>query len=584
MNTTRIVRVLPDGPIDKAFDYLVPDELGDQVRVGTMVRVELHGRRVGAWVVEDPVDPPPGVTLKPIAKVTGWGPPAELVDLAGWASWRWAGRRASFLGTASPERAVVGLPPPSPPPPTTVIDDLGRQAFSRPRSLVRLPPAADTYPLALAAASRGNALILTPSLAAAQHLVLRLKRAGVPVVLAGRGWAQGLAGATVVGARAAAWAPVGDLAGVLVLDEHDEGYAEERAPTWNARDVAIERARRAGVPCVLVSPSPSLEALTWGGDLLIPSRSAERAGWPILDVVDQRREDPRTGLYSERLVRMLRSAASVTERGQGRVVCVLNRKGRVKLLACGACNELARCERCEAAVEQVEREGGPPELRCLRCGAERPPVCLACGGGRFKALRLGVSRVRDDLERLAGVRVVEVTGDADDLPEDASVYIGTEAVLHRVDAVDGVAFLDIDQELLAPRYRAAEQATALLVRAARLVGGRRTGGRVLVQTRLPKHEVIDAALHGDPGRLAAVELERRKALSFPPCSALAEVSGAAAAAFVDGLGRPLGVDVLGPTDGRWLLRAADHRVLCDALAAAKRPPGRLRVEVDPVRL
>ena len=571
----RVVRVLPDGPIDKTFDYLVPDELGDQVRVGTMVRVELHGRRVGGWVIDDGVEPPGGVTLKPIAKVTGWGPPPDLVELAGWAAWRWAGRRAALLGTASPERAVRGLPPPPPRPagPPAVADGLARDAFTRPRAVVRLPPAADPYPLALAAAARGNALILTPSLSGAAYLAIRLKRAGLAAVAAGRGWAEGLAGATVVGARAGAWAPVGGLAAVLVLDEHDEGYAEERAPTWNARDVAMERARRAGVPCVLASPSPSLEALANGGDLLVPSRSEERSGWPMLDIVDQRREDPRAGLYSDRLVRMLRAG--------GRVVCVLNRKGRVKLLACGACADLARCERCEAAVEQ---DGEPPVLRCLRCRTERPPVCLSCGAGRFKALRLGVSRVRDDLERLAGVPVAEVTGDADDLPPEASVYVGTEAVLHRVGGVDGVAFLDIDQELLAPRYRAAEQAMALLVRAARLVGGRHQGGRVLVQTRLPKHEVLDAALHGDPGRLAAVELERRAALSFPPCSALAEVSGPAAPAFIEALGRPLGVDVLGPTDGRWLLRGPDHPVLCDALAAARRPPGRLRVEVDPVRL
>jgi primosomal protein N' (replication factor Y) len=265
------------------------------------------------------------------------------------------------------------------------------------------------------------------------------------------------------------------------------------------------------------------------------------------------------------------------------VVCVLNRKGRVKLLACAACRELARCEQCQSAVEQT---GDPPALVCRRCGARRPPVCLACGAGRFKALRLGVSRVRDDLERLAGVAVVEVTaddGEDGELPA-APVYVGTEAVLHRVDGVTAVAFLDIDQELLAPRYRAAEEAMALLIRAARLVGGRERGGRVLVQTHLPRHEVLDAALHGDPARLAAVELPRRAALAFPPCSALAVVSGPAAAAFVEGLGRPAGVDVLGPTSGRWLVRAADHPALCDALAATPRPPGRLRVEVDPMRL
>jgi primosomal protein N' (replication factor Y) len=157
-------------------------------------------------------------------------------------------------------------------------------------------------------------------------------------------------------------------------------------------------------------------------------------------------------------------------------------------------------------------------------------------------------------------------------------------VLHQVPAADVVAFLDLDQELLAPRFRAAEQAIALLARGARLTGGRVGGGRLLVQTRLPRHEVLDAVLHADPGRLAATEWPRREMLRFPPAAALASISGPAAPAFVAALGRPAGIDVLGPSDGRWLLRAPNHAALCAALAATARPAGRLRVEVDPLRV
>src|SRR5205823_4308747 len=132
------------------------------------------------------------------------------------------------------------------------------------------------------------------------------------------------------------------------------------------------------------------------------------------------------------------------------------------------------------------------------------------------------------------------------------------------------------------RYRAAEQAMALLARAARLLGGR-GGGRLLLQTRLPRHEVIDAAVHADPSRLAVVESARRAALRFPPERALAEVSGEAAAAFVHGLPTDDRLDLLGPRDGRWLVLADDHTVLCDTLAATPRPPGRLRVAVDWLR-
>ena len=103
-------------------------------------------------------------------------------------------------------------------------------------------------------------------------------------------------GCVAVGARAGAWAPRPRLGAVLVLDEGDEAYQEERAPTWNARDVAVERARRAGVPCVLTSSHPSLEALALpGAELLAPSRTEERAGWPIVEVVDRRHEPPGLG-------------------------------------------------------------------------------------------------------------------------------------------------------------------------------------------------------------------------------------------------------------------------------------------------
>ena len=150
-----------------------------------------------------------------------------------------------------------------------------------------------------------------------------------------------------------------------------------------------------------------------------------------------------------------------------------------------------------------------------------------------------------------------------------------------------VAFLDFDQELLAPRHTAGEQALALLARAARLVGGRAAtgggGGRILVQTRLPGHEVLDAVVHADPSRFALVESARRAALRLPPETALAVVSGEAAPAFVEGVAGP-DVEVLGPADGRWLVRAPDHAALADALAGAARPPGRLRVEVDPRRM
>jgi len=347
------------------------------------VRVELHGRRVGGWIVDVGVAPPAGVALRPLAKRSGLGPTPDLLELADWAAWRWAGRRASLLKTSSPERVVPGLPAKRPSTaPRPPIGPVLQAALDSGQAVVRLPPTADLAAVAAVVADRGNALVLCPNVAMAAGIATRLRRTGLPVALHPHDWAMGAAGATVVGTRAAAWAPVGGLAAIVVLDEHDEAHQQEQAPTWHARDVAIERALRAGVPCLLTSPCPTQEALAWGR-LLQPPRVRERAGWPTVEVVDRRDEDPRrAGLLSPALTRTLRS--------DHRVLCILNRTGRAKLLACAACGELARCAHCDAAVDQPD-----DVLSCPRPGTTRPVVCLVCGGTRFKNARAGVSRVRE---------------------------------------------------------------------------------------------------------------------------------------------------------------------------------------------
>ncbi|MDZ7674208.1 MAG: hypothetical protein U5K30_03955 [Acidimicrobiales bacterium] len=580
---SHVVRVLPDQTgLTKTFDYLVPPDLvpeawAGRVAPGTMVRVALGPRRVGAWVVEVGVEPPADVDLRPIAKISGHGPSAEIIDLARWARWRWAARTpVPFLRTASPERMVGALAPAGvrrhPVPPCD--DEVIQGAFADQPTVLRLPPTADMIPVVQAAASFGDPLLVCTSRRQATAVARRLERAGVPTVLHPAGWERAAAGGVaVVGTRASVWATMPSPAAIVVFDEHDEVHQEERTPTWHVRDVALERARRLGIPCVLTSPMPSLEALDRAA-LVTVDHGRERHGWPRVVVADRREEDrARNALFSPTLASLVHS--------DDRVVCVLNQKGRASLLACDACGDVARCAECDAAVQ---RPGD--ELHCRRCGTTRPVVCGRCGSTRLKTVRMGVSRVRDDLEALAGEPVVEITADTPDaVVGDARLAVGTEAVLHRVTSADVVAFLDLDQELLAPRYRAAEQALALLVRAARLVGDRHGTGRLLLQTRAPDHEVVRAALEGDPTLVSDAERARRLDFGFPPVTAMAEVGGAAADEFIERLESLDAPEVqsIGPVDGTWQVRAPDHTALCDALAAVERPSGRLRLVVDPLR-
>jgi primosomal protein N' (replication factor Y) len=262
------------------------------------------------------------------------------------------------------------------------------------------------------------------------------------------------------------------------------------------------------------------------------------------------------------------------------VVCVLHRTGRIRLLSCRTCGELARCTRCGGAVAQHGPEG---VLSCGRCGERRPVVCAVCDSTRLKALRIGVSRATEELSALLGTPAVEVTGATgpDAEPGRARLVVGTEAALHRVDHAGLVAFLDVDQHLLAPRFGAGEEALAVLARASRVVGTRTGGGRVLVQTRVPGHEVLAAAVHADPGILTDAERPVRALLGLPPFGALALLRGPGAPVYAAGLSAATALEVSAVDDDRFLVRADDHAALADGLAAAERPAGRLRVEVDP---
>jgi len=601
----RIVRVVPDVPaIHRRFDYSVPPGWRDEIRVGSRVRVELHGRRVGAWVVELDVPPAEGVATKPLAASSGVGPPPSVVSLAEWAAWRWAGPLSSFLGTASPTRVVRGDPAPgavagpghggagdgrtstpavshgrpeSPGGGSVVLVAEALASADRP-AVIRLAPALDATLVVQELIHRigsSGVLVLVPSHVRATQLAARLRASGAPVALMPDGWREASTGSSVVvGTRAAAWAPVPDLAGAVVLDAHDEAYREERSPTWSAVDVVVERGRRDGAPVLLVSPCPPV-VLAEQARMVTTSRAVERRGWPVVEVVDRTGDDPRTGLFSERLVR---SARSVLSRPGGSVVCILNRTGRIRLLACGRCGALARCTRCGGAVAQDVAAGG---LQCRRCGEVRPPVCAECDATRLKALRVGVTRATEELSALIGAAAVEVTGSSDPgVGSGAPLVVGTEAALHRVGHADLVVVLDIDQHLLAPRFGAGEESLSLLARAAHLVGSRSAGGRLLVQTRIPEHEVLRAAVHADPSLLMVPERAIRELLGLPPFGAVALLRGPGAATFAAGLGAAASVTVSSLEPERWMVRAPDHASMADALASVPRPPGRLRVEVD----
>ena len=587
----RVARVVPDvSGVNKAFDYLVPENV--EVFVGSVVRVELQGRRVTGWITAL-LPSSTTAALKPLLAVVSAGPSAEVVSLAQWAARRYSGPLRAVLTSASPARRVRNV--------STAhrvlsrkgvraVEPLAAQLVNNGRGGVLVwPPSRAVRPVLEAAFHKGPTLVVTPSVAFGRTIASALRREGLTVAQMPDDWQRASEGVdVVVGARSAVWAPMQNLACIVVLDEHDERLQDERSPTWHARDVAIERARSAGVPCLLVSPIPTVSAVEWAGVGAVLQPPSIVNDWPTIHVVDpysrlDDEEAPRVGLLSSELIADLRNP-SLT------VACVVNTKGRAKLLACKSCHAITRCEQCSAAM--IQNDHGV--LLCPSCSATRPVVCQNCSGNSLSLLRKGVQRIREEVEAAAGRAAIDITGDDLTTKTTSGVYVGTEAVLHRLASADVVAFLDFDNELFAPTYRAGEQAWSLLVLAARLLKGAKTP-RIILQTNDANSPLVAQFNDINPMRTISEETLKRKMLQLPPFSSMARIKIAgldtlhvADQEIFDGVDfGGLGVDVMvAPLQkpGDYLVRASSDESLSLALEELKsREVGKVRCYVDPSR-
>ena len=602
-----IARIVPDVTgVDKVFDYLVPETLVGNICVGDRVRVPLHNRNVAGWVLQlgdtatqfSDVDES---RLLSVIKVLGKGPSQEIVDLARWAAHMWVGRLRAFFVAASPATLVASLPGSRYTQVSTrkkfdadpqAIDAINAAGIA----VLRRGPACSPRSLVLTAASQGPVLVVIPTLNRARLMAASLREYGLSVAVMPQDWAVAAGGVDVViGARSAVWSSVPLLKSVIVIDEHDDALQEERSPSWHARDIAVQRAKKIGIACLLVSPVPSLRALHGASGMVASlDPSTEASHWPQIRVVDRRLDERwSSSMLSSDLIEQLRDHSR-------RIVCVLNVKGRARLLACGGCRELVRCDVCEAAMSMSASK----QLECPRCANVRPAVCTKCGSGKLAVIKAGVSRLREELAAAAGRRVDEVVeisgGEAankdQEIDQTRMLFVGTEAALHRVRNVDTVVFLDIDQEISAPRYRAAEITLSLVVHAARLVARKRSGssnksdGLVMIQSMLADHALLRGLASHDLTEFVDEEMLRRKLMQLPPYGALAQVSGTGVDQVADILRSNVLLQVSATNKESVLVKSNDWEELAnsilDALVVAStrgKKTLRTKTQIDPPR-
>jgi primosomal protein N' (replication factor Y) len=338
-----------------------------------------------------------------------------------------------------------------------------------------------------------------------------------------------------IGPRSAVFAPVFELGLVVVDEEHDSSYAQESDPRYDAREVARRRAAESGAVLLCGSATPRPESWLELERLELPERIDGRR-LPPVQIVDMRGH--RGGPLHPRTAEALGEVASAG----GKAIVLINRRGWAPHLACRSCGRAWGCPHCEVSLVAHRRQDS---LLCHHCGHSEPVPrsCPDCGSVTLARLGAGSERIEAELARLleplpvlrldsdttsaAGAHI-EILREFD--RAEAGVLVGTQMVAkgHDFPEVTLGVVLDADATLRFPDFRSEERTFGLITQLAGRSGRGAAGGKVLVQTLAPRASSIRRAARHDAGGFLAEELERRRALRYPPFAELIEVELSAA--------------------------------------------------------
>ncbi len=344
----------------------------------------------------------------------------------------------------------------------------------------------------------------------------------------------------VVGTRSAVFAPVKDLALIVVDEEHDTSYKQEETPRYNARDVAVMRGKLNDAAVVLGSATPSLESFQNAKrekyTLIELTQRVEDRPLPEVELVDMRAEYQLTGkdeIFSRRLIEEVTDRLAKGEQA----IILLNRRGYSAVVLCRSCGESMQCKNCAIAMTHHK---GSPRLECHYCGYKIPVphVCPKCSSEHIYFLGTGSEKVEERLHaafptaRIGRLDRDTVRGRHDfermlnQLNSgEIDLLVGTQMIAkgHDIHGVTLVGVVGADFALGFPDFRAAERTFQLLTQVAGRAGRGNTPGKVILQTFYPEHYAIQFATKHDFNGFAEKELQFRRWMHYPPFTAIANV-------------------------------------------------------------
>ena len=391
----------------------------------------------------------------------------------------------------------------------------------------------------------------------------------------------------VVGTRSAVFAPMPELALIVVDEEQDSSYKQEETPRYHGRDVAVMRGKLAGAAVVLGSATPSLESFHNAQKekyaLLSLRERVEQRALPGVELIDMKVEFQETGadhLFSRKLTEEITACLA---RGEQAMI-LLNRRGYSTIVLCRACGEKMECDNCAIALTYHR---GANKLECHYCGFKRPvpKVCVKCGSDHIYFLGSGSEKLEDMLQTaFPNARIgrmdrdtIRGRGDFERVLNqmhagEIDLLVGTQMIAkgHDVPGVTLVGVVGADFALGFPDFRAAERTFQLLTQVAGRAGRGETPGRVILQTFFPDHYAIQFAAQHDYDGFFEKEERYRGWMRYPPFAVLANVLVRSdklehALRWAGVLGRWFeanklkGVRVLGPAEAPIARLKRDHR-------------------------
>jgi primosomal protein N' (replication factor Y) (superfamily II helicase) len=442
-----------------------------------------------------------------------------------------------------------------------------------------------------------QALVLVPEIALTPQAVARFaSRFPVPLAVLHSAltdaerlsmWRAARSGAAplVIGTRSAIFVPLARPGIVIVDEEHDSSYKQQDGFRYSARDLALLRAQRLGIPVVLGSATPSLETLLQAQTgryrrVDLPERTGS-AGVPKMSIVDLRAHEDRHGIATPSVLAIQRHLGD-----GGQVLLYLNRRGFAPTLFCPGCGWTAPCSDCDARMTVHLRAH---RLVCHHCGATAPVpfACPRCGT-EVRPVGQGTERIEDALDelfpRVPVVRIdrdtIQGRGEIETALErvhsgEARILVGTQMLTkgHDFPDVTLVVVLNADQGLFGTDFRASERLAQSIVQVAGRAGRASRPGEVLIQSACPEHPLLTRLLAAGYDGFAEVALAERAAAAWPPFSRLAVLraeasSRDAALAFLASARDAAAADERGPV-----------RLLGPAPAAMERRATRYRAQL-----